>query len=118
VLTIFRLGSALSLLHISCSADMLGSRPLRCKRFLGVDEHRSGCSATYKLDHSRLEFSAVDILGWARRFGVKASKFTDAQKAFASKQCEDVPPSKAANCYLPCIISLLGVKIFSRRDAC
>jgi len=44
------------------------------------------------MDHSRLEFSAVDILGWARRFGVKASKFTDAQKAFVIKQGEEGTP--------------------------
>src|SRR3546814_19735579 len=43
-------------------------------------------------DLSRLEFSAVDILGWARRFGVKASKFTDAQKAFVIKQGEEGTP--------------------------
>src|SRR3546814_19453800 len=43
-------------------------------------------------DLSRLECSAVDILGWARRFGVKASKFTDAQKAFVIKQGEEGTP--------------------------
>ncbi|WP_354278501.1 hypothetical protein, partial [Sphingomonas trueperi] len=29
-----------------------------------------------------LKFSASDFLGWARRCGMKASIFTDAQKAF------------------------------------
>jgi len=33
-----------------------------------------------------LEFFAVIFLGWTRRFGMKASKFTDAQKAFAGRQ--------------------------------
>jgi putative transposase len=32
------------------------------------------------------------MLGWARRFGVKASKFTDAQKAFVIKQGEEGTP--------------------------
>jgi putative transposase len=44
------------------------------------------------LDHLRVEFSAVSFLGWARRFGVKASKFTDAQKAFVIKQGEEGTP--------------------------
>src|SRR3546814_11249099 len=39
--------------------------------------------------NSLLEFSAVDILGWARSYGMKASKFTDAQKAFVIKQGEE-----------------------------
>jgi|TARA_R100001126_G_C4747567_1_gene111428 putative transposase len=41
------------------------------------------------LDHFELEFSAVDILGWTRSYGMKASKFTDAQKAFVIKQGEE-----------------------------
>jgi putative transposase len=40
----------------------------------------------------RLEFSAVDILGWAMSYGMKASKFTDAQKAFVIKQGEKGAP--------------------------
>jgi putative transposase len=44
------------------------------------------------LGHLRVEFSAVVFLGWARRFGVKASKFTDAQKAFVIKQGEEGTP--------------------------
>jgi putative transposase len=39
-----------------------------------------------------VEFFAVVFLGWARRFGVKASKFTDAQKAFVIKQGEEGTP--------------------------
>lgn len=49
-------------------------------------------SVTWKLDHSRIEFSSVDILGWARSCGMKASKFTDAQKAFVIKQWEEGTP--------------------------
>ena len=45
-----------------------------------------------KLDHSQVAFRAVDILGWARRFGVKASKITDAQKAIVIKQGEEGTP--------------------------
>ena len=37
----------------------------------------------------RVEFSSVGFLGWARRYGEKASKFTDAQKAFVIKQGEE-----------------------------
>ena len=44
------------------------------------------------MDHSQVEFSAVDILGWARRFGVNASKFTDAQKAYVIKLSEEGAP--------------------------
>ena len=36
-----------------------------------------------------VKFSAVDILGWVRSDGMKASKFTDAQKAFVIKQGEE-----------------------------
>jgi putative transposase len=39
-----------------------------------------------------VEFSAVGFLSWARRFGVKASKFTDAQKAFVIKQGDEGTP--------------------------
>jgi len=39
-----------------------------------------------------LEFFAVIFLGWTRRFGMKASKFTDAQKAFVVKQGEEGTP--------------------------
>ena len=35
-----------------------------------------------------MEFFAVIFLGWTRGFGTKASKFTDAQKAFVLKQGE------------------------------
>ncbi|MBB3991699.1 putative transposase [Croceicoccus naphthovorans] len=44
------------------------------------------------MDRFELEFSAVDILGWARSYGMKASKFTDAQKAFVIKQGEEGTP--------------------------
>jgi putative transposase len=44
------------------------------------------------LDHLRLEYSTLDFLGWARRFGIKASKFTAAQKAFVIKQGEEGTP--------------------------
>ncbi len=44
------------------------------------------------LDHLELEFFAVIFLGWTRRFGMKASKFTDAQKAFVVKQGEEGTP--------------------------
>jgi len=44
------------------------------------------------LDHSGLEFSAVDILGWTRSYGMKASTFTDPQKAFVIKEGEDGTP--------------------------
>jgi hypothetical protein len=40
----------------------------------------------------RVEFSAVDFLGWTRRFGMKASKFTGPQKAFVIKQGEEGTP--------------------------
>jgi hypothetical protein len=40
----------------------------------------------------RLEFSALEFLGWARRIGMKASTFTDAQKAFVIKQGEEGMP--------------------------
>ncbi|ESZ87896.1 MAG: transposase IS3 [Blastomonas sp. CACIA14H2] len=40
----------------------------------------------------RVEFFAEGFLVWARRFGVKASKFTDAQKAFVIKQSEEGTP--------------------------
>ncbi len=36
-----------------------------------------------------MEFCAVDILGWTRSRGMKAPKFTDAQKAFVIKQGEE-----------------------------
>jgi putative transposase len=39
-----------------------------------------------------LEFFAVVFLGWTRRFGMKASKFMDAQKAFVVKQGEEGTP--------------------------
>lgn len=45
-----------------------------------------------KSDHSWLGVSAVAILGWARRFSVKASKLTNAQKAFVIKRDEDEAP--------------------------
>jgi putative transposase len=41
------------------------------------------------MDRSWLEFSAVDILGWARSYGMKASKFTAAQKSYVIKQGEE-----------------------------
>jgi putative transposase len=44
------------------------------------------------LDHLELEFFAVIFLGWTRRFGMKATKFTDAQKAFVVKQGEEATP--------------------------
>jgi hypothetical protein len=40
------------------------------------------CSVPQKLDRSKLEFSAVTSLGWEERKTMKASKFSDAQKAF------------------------------------
>ena len=39
-----------------------------------------------------IEFCAVDFLGWARSRGRKASKFTDAQKAFVNKPGEEGSP--------------------------
>ncbi len=39
-----------------------------------------------------LEFFDVSFLGWTRRFGMNASRFTDAQKAFAVKQDEEGTP--------------------------
>ena len=50
------------------------------------------CCEPRKLDRFGLEFSVVDILGWARSYGMKASKFTDAQKAFVVKQGEEGTP--------------------------
>jgi hypothetical protein len=57
--------------------------------------HGSGsrvCSATLNLDYSGLEFFDVVILGWTRRFGMRASKFTDAPKAFVVKPGEEGTP--------------------------
>jgi len=44
------------------------------------------------LDHLELEFSAVIFLGWEEWKTMKASKFTDAQKAFILKQGADGHP--------------------------
>jgi putative transposase len=52
----------------------------------------SASTSIWKLENLRVEFSAVSFLGWARRFGVKASKFTDAQKAFVIMQGNDGTP--------------------------
>ena len=38
------------------------------------------------------EFSALNFRGWEERKGMKASKFSDAQKAFISKQGADGTP--------------------------
>lgn len=59
-------------------------------RFLFESDDK--CSPARELDHLRVEFSAVGFLGWARRFGVKASKFTDVQKAFVIKRGEEGTP--------------------------
>jgi putative transposase len=40
----------------------------------------------------RVEFAAVDFLGWSRRFCVKASKLSDAQKAFVIRQGKEGTP--------------------------
>ena len=48
--------------------------------------------ATRKLDRSELEFSGVFSLGWEERKTMKASKFSDAQKAFSLKQGNDGVP--------------------------
>jgi hypothetical protein len=45
-----------------------------------------------KLDRSKLEFSAVTSLGWEEWKTMKASKFSDAQKAFILKQGADGIP--------------------------
>ncbi len=45
-----------------------------------------------KLDRFWLEFSALNIPGWEERRGMKASKFSDAQKAFILKQGADGVP--------------------------
>jgi putative transposase len=51
------------------------------------------CSAPLeKLDRCELEFSALDFFGWARRRGMKASMFTNAQKVFVIKQGEEGTP--------------------------
>ena len=39
-----------------------------------------------------VEFPAVIFPGWARSYGIKVSKFTDAQKAFVIKQGEEGTP--------------------------
>lgn len=45
-----------------------------------------------RMGHLRVAFRAKYILGWAGRFGVMASKITDAQKAFVIKQSEEGTP--------------------------
>jgi putative transposase len=45
-----------------------------------------------KLDRSELEFSAVFSPGWEERKTMKASQFSDAQKAFILKQGNDGIP--------------------------
>jgi hypothetical protein len=59
---------------------------------LAVDyDARAGCSEPTKLDRFWLEFSAP-IPGWEERRAMKASKFSDAQKAFILKQGSDGIP--------------------------
>ena len=49
-------------------------------------------SAPRKLDRSELEFSAVFSPGWEERKTMKASQFSDAQKAFILRQGADGIP--------------------------
>lgn len=44
------------------------------------------------MDHFWLEFYAADPLGWEKQSTMKASKFSDAQKAFILKQGNDGVP--------------------------
>ena len=50
------------------------------------------CSAPRKLDHLKLKFSATFSRLGEERNRIKASKFTDAQKAFIIKQGEEGAP--------------------------
>ena len=50
------------------------------------------CSAPRKLDHLKLKFSATFSRLGEERNRMKASKFTDAQKAFIIKQGEEGAP--------------------------
>jgi putative transposase len=53
---------------------------------------KASCSDPRKLDRSKLEFSALASPGWEERKTMKASKFSDAQKAFILKQGADGIP--------------------------
>lgn len=55
-------------------------------------ETGSKCSATSEFEHRLVEFPVVSLLDWPRKYGMKASKFTDAQQAFVIKQGEEGTP--------------------------